>query len=112
MRTLWARAGEVVTLQIVDVEVRSAVTRRLRGRRRERARRQFTERRDETLTVDVDDTLVENASVIAEGHRLRALDALHLAAALSLRDPALVVATWDADLATAARAVGLAVASG
>jgi predicted nucleic acid-binding protein len=69
------------------------------------------DRREETLTVEVEDDLVEEAGVLVEKHRLRALDALHLAAALSLGDPALVFATWDSELATAVRNVGLAVAS-
>jgi predicted nucleic acid-binding protein len=62
------------------------------------------------LLVRVDDALVERAGEIAEAHRLRTLDALHLAAVLAIRDRSVVVATWDADLARATRDVGLAVA--
>ena len=42
--------------------------------------------------------------------RLRAGDAIHLASALVLGDPDLVMATWDQGLGRAAREVGLAIA--
>jgi uncharacterized protein len=50
------------------------------------------------------------AGEVAERHRLRAYDAVHLAAALTLGDPAVVFATGDRRLAAAARDAGLAVA--
>lgn len=63
--------------------------------------------------VDVqqlDDQLVHLAGETAESFSLRALDAVHLAAALALDDPDLVVATWDEHLRSAAISAGLAVA--
>jgi hypothetical protein len=42
-------------------------------------------------------------------HRLPAPAAVHLASALALRAPDLVVACWDDELAAAARAEGLRV---
>jgi predicted nucleic acid-binding protein len=55
------------------------------------------------------------ARALCEAHRLRALDAIHLAVALAERDELggegeLVFVTRDADQAAAARAEGLAVA--
>ncbi len=97
-------------MQLSDVEVRSAVTRRLAGRRRERARRRLAAQRDEMLIVRLDDLLIEEAGDLAEAHRLRSLDAVHLAAALSLADKTVVLATWDAELKVAARARGLGIA--
>jgi predicted nucleic acid-binding protein len=47
---------------------------------------------------------------VAEMYALRALDAVHLAAALALANEELVVATWDDWLGAAARTAGLAVA--
>ncbi len=55
-------------------------------------------------------SVIRAAGQIAEEYGLRAYDAVHLASALSLGDRQVVVATWDADLARAAREVGLAVA--
>jgi predicted nucleic acid-binding protein len=57
--------------------------------------------------VDVDQALAERAATLALSHRLRALDALHLAAALSLPTDDLTFATWDARLHRAARGEGL-----
>jgi uncharacterized protein len=41
---------------------------------------------------------------------LRANDAIHLASAVALRNPRLIVVSWDADLRRAALEAGLAVA--
>jgi len=57
--------------------------------------------------LDVDQALVERAAELAISHRLRSLDAVHLAAALELRDDDPVFATWDARLHRAAREHGL-----
>jgi hypothetical protein len=55
--------------------------------------------------------IITHAADLAERHRLRSLDAVHLASALALGDPEVVLATWDADLGSAARAEGLALAA-
>lgn len=57
--------------------------------------------------VEVDAGLAERAADLALSHRLRSLDALHLAAALTVPDRGIVFATWDARLHAAARAHGL-----
>lgn len=46
---------------------------------------------------------------LAETHALCGYDAVHLASAIAIADPALVVATWDRDLADAAVRAGYAV---
>jgi predicted nucleic acid-binding protein len=111
VRKLWAGASEIFTVELANVEVRSAITRRLDGRDLERARRRFAELRLELLWVQIDQVLIEDAGDLVEAHRLRALDALHLAGALALRDSSVVVATWDAALARAAEDAGLALAT-
>jgi predicted nucleic acid-binding protein len=58
--------------------------------------------------VEVDRRLSERAARLALAHRLRALDALHLAAALSLSNEELTIATWDMRLHRAARKERLA----
>jgi predicted nucleic acid-binding protein len=57
--------------------------------------------------IEVDRDLTERAVEVAIANGLRSLDALHLAAALSLSNGELVFATWDKRLHRAARAHGL-----
>jgi predicted nucleic acid-binding protein len=57
--------------------------------------------------IEVDQRLTEEAAVLAINHGLRSLDALHLAAALSLPQDDLLLATWDHRLHTAAVTEGL-----
>lgn len=57
--------------------------------------------------IEVDRAMAEEAARLAVRHRLRTLDALHLAAALAVADEAPTFVTWDADLHRAARAQGL-----
>jgi predicted nucleic acid-binding protein len=57
--------------------------------------------------VEVSGRLAEEAAELAIGRELRSLDALHLAAALTLPLEDLFLATWDRRLYEAARAEGL-----
>jgi predicted nucleic acid-binding protein len=57
--------------------------------------------------VEVSQDLADAASDLSREHELRSLDALHLAAALTLPRSELLVATWDRRLHAAARSVGL-----
>jgi predicted nucleic acid-binding protein len=52
--------------------------------------------------IGLDATLARAAGELAERHALRGYDAVHLASALAIDDPRLVMATWDRDLAAAA----------
>jgi uncharacterized protein len=58
--------------------------------------------------IEVDRDLAEHAARLSLSNELRALDALHLAAALALPPKDLTVATWDIRLHRAARDHGLA----
>ena len=58
------------------------------------------------LTVDVE----RHAGQLARRHALRGADAVHLASALAIADPELVVAVWDQRLHAGARAARLRVA--
>jgi predicted nucleic acid-binding protein len=86
------------------------IARRLAGADARHARAVLDEEWSEIDVVEPDDDLIARAARVIDAHRLGTLDALHLAAALELGDPGLVIATWDADLARAARAEGLATA--
>jgi predicted nucleic acid-binding protein len=54
--------------------------------------------------------VLSRAAQVVDAHRLRAFDALQLAAAIELDDADLVLATWDTELAKVARDEGLATA--
>lgn len=57
--------------------------------------------------VEVDMSVAEDAAELAPGTTLRALDAIHLSAALAIADQDLTVATWDKRLHRAASDRGL-----
>jgi uncharacterized protein len=58
------------------------------------------------LTVGVE----RHAGQLARQHALRGADAVHLASALAIGDPDLVIAVWDRGLHTGAQAAGIRVA--
>jgi uncharacterized protein len=107
---LWDTSDRIFCLAVGYLEVRGAIARRLARAAARRARDILDEDRAEVETIEVDDSLIARASEVTDLHRLRALDALHLAAAVELGHPELVVATWDKHLARAVRAEGLALA--
>lgn len=62
------------------------------------------------LRIEVTEPLIREAARLAERHRLRAYDAIHLASAADLRSrlvEPVVFATWDVDLERSARREGL-----
>ncbi len=61
--------------------------------------------------IGVDGALARRAGALAQQHVLRGYDAVHLATALSVGEPELVLSTWDRGLARAAGGVGIAVVS-
>lgn len=97
------------------VEARSALGAAARARRIGRAPRDEARSELERIwrgvdVVQLDDRLVRSAGDMSEDRQLRAGDAIHLASALVVDEPELVLVTWDHELARAAREVGLAVA--
>lgn len=97
-------AGALSMCRVGFVETISAVA-------REGAKRDVGKIERDWLYIEVveaDRGLCERAGQLAASHRLRALDALHLAAALSLPAGDLTFATWDVRLHRAAREEGLA----
>ena len=63
-----------------------------------------------TRPVELTAAVEHHAGQLARLHALRGGDAVHLASALALSDPDLVVAVWDRRLHAGARAAGLRVA--
>ncbi len=107
---LWDASKRVVCISVGYLEVRGVIARRLSTQEAGKARRALDDDWDRVEVVEVDDRLVGRAARIVDMHRLRSIDALHLAAAVEFDDPQLVIATWDAELARAARTEGIAVA--
>ncbi len=102
-------------MNIAYAEARAALgaarrVRRLSARGLLRARGELEARWGELDVVVADESLSRSAGDVAESFALRALDAVHLAAALSLGDPELVVVSWDDRLRDAAQRAGLAIA--
>lgn len=63
-----------------------------------------------TRPVELTTAVGQHAGDLARTHALRGADAVHLASALAIGDPDLIVAVWDRRLHAGARAVGLRVA--
>lgn len=63
-----------------------------------------------TRPVELTPTLERRAGELARSHALRGADSVHLASALAIGDPDLVLAVWDRRLHTGAQAAHLAVA--
>jgi uncharacterized protein len=63
-----------------------------------------------TRPVELTPAVEHRAGQLARDHALRGADAVHLASALAIDDPALVVAVWDRRLHAGALASGVQVA--
>jgi predicted nucleic acid-binding protein len=63
-----------------------------------------------TRPVELTAAVERQAGQLTRVHALRGADAVHLASALAIGDPALVVAVWDRRLHAGAQAAGIRVA--
>lgn len=114
---LWARASARVASRLVYPEARAALAAAERSGRLDQAGRRTAVADLEAactamVLVGVDWTLAQHAGELAELYALRGYDAVHLATALSVDEPDLVLLTWDRDLADAAVRAGRAVIPG
>jgi uncharacterized protein len=104
----------VATSVVAYVEARAAMTRRRRaGNLTTADYRRFVEDFDADwerfIRIDVSESLVRTAGALAETHRLRGYDALHLASALVFRDrlgSSPTFGCWDDQLDAAATREG------
>jgi uncharacterized protein len=113
--TLWDAAERLIATPLVRTEAHAALAQAHRmGRIEPGQLRQgladLAMLSDQLDSLEITHDLAVAAGEVAERHRLRAYDAVHLAAALTLGDPTVVFATGDRRLASAARDAGLAVA--
>jgi predicted nucleic acid-binding protein len=113
---LWAQATEPFVSIVGYAELRGSVARAARGGRiadddYTTARLELERMWGSLAAIRLDGRLTRLAGSLADRHALTALDAIHLASALSLRDPGEDVAfvTFDRRLAEAALAEGLTV---
>ena len=114
-RELWVRAGTRHASPLSFVETCAAVSAAHRNSQVDEVRTTAALAEVDVLrsmlrTIRLTDDIATHAAVLARRHALRGADAVHLASALALRDPSLVVATWDRRLHAAASASGLRVA--
>ena len=109
--------AETIATSIVGyVEARSAFARRHREKGislldYRRIIRNLDSDWERYLILQTTDALIRRAGRLAEGHNLRAYDAIHLASAVILRQrlaDALSFACWDSQLQASARREGLA----
>jgi predicted nucleic acid-binding protein len=113
----WVEASQVVGIAAIGyVEAKAAFARAVHGGRVVRRRHRemvadFEQDWSRYLVMDMSEPVIRHAGRLAEVHRLRAYDAVHLAAALHIRARAAEEVTFlgfDDELNRAAKAEGLA----
>lgn len=112
---MWSTSALRISSQLVYPEARAALAAAARhGRIDRRGLRRAVSDLEQVITamrlLGVDHVLARQAGNLAEQHALRGYDAVHLASALLIDDPELLIITWDSELATAARKSGHPVA--
>ncbi len=112
---LWDASDLLITSRLAYVEARAALAaarraRRLSQKELEAAKRALEGRFREIDLIEITERVSRTAGDLAEQHGLRGYDAVHLASALALSAGDVVLATWDRDLALAARATGFDIA--
>lgn len=112
---VWDDAERVVSVRLAYAEARAALAQAARLGRLSRAQHRGSVAALEVLAqqielVDIDDELVRTAGDLAERHALRAYDAVHIGAALTVNDQRFVFVAGNHALLSAAAAEGLATA--
>lgn len=112
---LWRTCDAAVSSRLAYPEVRAALAAARRGRRIDAPELDDAERGWDTLwagtrPVELTSSVERHAGHLARDHALFGADAVHLASALALRSPDLVVAAWDRRLRSGVAAVGLQLA--
>ena len=112
---LWDGADAVMSSGLAYPEVRAALGAAHRGgrisqRSLKKAKAAWELFWEALAIVEPTRGLMQEAGNIAERHNLRGYDAVHLASALTVEKPHIVIAVWDVRLRDAAEASGLSIA--
>lgn len=111
---LWDEADHVVSVRLVYAEGRASLAQAQRLGRVTHSQLlrlidQFDDLYAQLDRIDVDDPLVRRAGDLAQDHRLRGYDAVHLAGLERVADEHTVLVSGDHDLCRAAAGLGIAV---
>ena len=114
-RSLWTGADTLITSVVAYAEVRAALAMASRlGRLTDSdhtvAKTYWESMWQSVSIVDASRDVVERAGSLAERHRLRGFDAVHLASASVVSPAFLIIATWDERLSGVAAQMGYSVA--
>jgi uncharacterized protein len=112
---MWNEAARSISVRLLYPEARAALARAEWMGRITKRQHAVAVADLETIITEIDHVeitveLARHAGELAQAHRLRGYDAVHLAAAVAALDTELVLVTGDEDLAGAGRAQGLPVA--
>lgn len=112
----WDQAENVISVRLIYAEARAALAQAARAGRitsahHVRAVQGLEELVEQMAFVEVDDALARVAGDLAQSHALRGYDAVHLASALRVGSPDVLLVAGDGALLAAAGAEGLATAT-
>lgn len=112
---LWDGCDAAVSSRLAYPEVRAALAAATRNRDLDEedldaAEAAWEEYWAATRPVELTAAVERHAGKLARLHALRGADAVHLASALAIGDPGLIVAVWDRRLHAGAAAAGLRLA--
>lgn len=110
--SLWKKADRVLSVRVMYPEAHAALAQAERNDRiSHRQLRAIVSELRSLLTqidhIEITEQLAERAGSIAEHHRLRGFDAIHLSAAEQVGTERLVVVAGDANLLRGAQELGL-----
>jgi predicted nucleic acid-binding protein len=109
---LWDGCDAAVASRLAYPEVRAALAAAARNHDLAEADLDDAERAWDgywasTRPIELSAAVEQRAGQLARTHALRGADAVHLASALAIGDPGLVLAAWDRRLHAGAQAIGL-----
>jgi hypothetical protein len=112
---LWDGADAVVSSGLAYPEVRAALVaarrdERISARSLRGAKQQWEQLWNALAIVESNRSVLVNAGDVAERYRLRGYDAVHLASALTIPRPHVLMTVWDDRLRDAAVEAGLSLA--
>lgn len=112
---LWDGCDAAFSSRLANPEVSAALASARRSRQLGEAqvrasRRTWSRFWGSMRPVELTEMVEQHAALLVAEHALRGADAVHLASALTITDPSLIVAAWDKRLRAGASAEMLAIA--